>query len=139
MKRPPWVDLAILLGGLAVAAALVWFVLVRPGQAQRAAAEAKGAATVAEGELKKAADALPIIEKHFTERERIERVTVQGNAGIMAAPGAAERVGGDVDRAARAALCLQPIYRDHPACQQLPDADSAGDEATDTARPAAGG
>lgn len=130
--------LSFLITGL-IGALILWAVFIRPNQKAGEAAEAKGNAVVAAGEAAKAADAVPIIEKHFTDRERIERVTIQGNAGILAAAGAADRIPADVDRAARAALCMREVYADHAACQQLPDADPGDGQGADPGRPAAGG
>ena len=134
IPRPLLVDLA---GLLAVALAfgfLVWFLLIRPVQKANEAARAKGVGIVAEGERAKAADAVPIIERHFTERERIERVTVQGNAAIAAAEGASERIPAAVDLAGRRALCLHQIYANSPACQQLPHADSGNSQSPNPGR-----
>jgi hypothetical protein len=116
---------------------LVWLVAIRPGQMAEEAARAKAGSTIAQGEVAKAQDAARIVEKHFTEKERIERVTIQGTAGIMAAQGAEVRVPADVDRAARAALCLQDAYRGSDACQQLPRPDSGNGEGPNAGRPAA--
>lgn len=138
MKPRTALEIAAAIAALLLAAWLLWAVLIRPGQKAQEAARAKGDAVVAAGEAAKAADAIPIIEKHFTNRERIERVTITGNAGIMAAQGAQDRIPADVDRAARAALCLHQIYHDHPACQFLPDVDPRRDEGPDAGRPASG-
>lgn len=113
--------------GLVLVGWVAWAIVIRPGQNASDAVQAKGDVIVAAGEANKAADAIPIIEKHFTEKERIERVTIQGNVAILAAPGAAELIPADVDRVARAALCLHEVYRGDPACQFVPDIDPRSD------------
>lgn len=138
MRRPPWVDLAVLLGGLVLMAAMVWFVIVRPGQNAEAARRAKGDATVATAEAEKAQAAVPIVERTFTTIRETERVTNQGTAAILAAPGAASVLPADVAAAGRRALCLHALYHDHPACEQLPHAGAAEPEGAHPGRPAAG-
>ena len=138
MKLKDW---AVVVGAAVLGLALVWlfwFVAIRPGQKAAEAAQAKGDGIVAAGEADKARAAVPIIEKHFTERERIERVTVEGNARILAAEGAQDRIPAAVDRAARAALCLHDLYRGDPACQFVPDVDPRRVEAADAGRAPAG-
>lgn len=119
----PRARLLLLAGAAALALWLGWLLLIRPGQAERQAAEAGAAVVAAEGRAKAAADAAPIIERHYQTVREIERATSDGATGVLAAEGAADRVPAAVDRAGRAALCLQPLYRGDAACQQLPGAD----------------
>jgi hypothetical protein len=130
-------EIIFVVSALLFMAWLVWLVAIRPGQLAENAARAKAGSTIAQGEVAKAQDAARIVERHFTEKERIERVTIQGTAGIMAAQGAEVRVPADVDRAARAALCLQDAYRGADACQQLPRPDPGNGEGPNAGRPAA--
>ncbi len=125
--------LALLLLGMAI-----WWLFIRPGQMADDAARAKGDAVVATGQAAAAKDATGIIEKHFTERERIERVTIQGSQIIAAAPGAGDRIPDAVHRAGLRALCLHADYRGSAPCQQLHDADSADAAPADAGRNPAG-
>jgi hypothetical protein len=137
MRGWRWSDIAIAAAGLLGFALLVWLVIVRPGQNAREAATARGEAVVATGEAKKAGEAVVIVQGATNTIREIERVTVQGNAAILAAPGAASALPADVAAAGRRALCLHPVYHGDPACEQLPHAGAGQPEGGDPARPAA--
>lgn len=127
------------LAALLLVSWLIWAVAIRPGQKADEATAAKADTKIATGKVKAATDAVQVIERHFNSVKEIDRVTVQGNTAIMAAPGASEQIPADVARAARAALCLQDIYHSDPACQFVPDIDPAHDAGADTGSAAAAG
>lgn len=124
---------------LALLSGVYWAVFIRPDQLKADAAQAKAETTVAKGEAAKAADAARIVENTHEILRTIERTTITNERQIRAADGAEQPMAPDVVRAGRAALCLRHAYKLHPACNQLPDADSAGVAGTDAGRqPAAG-
>lgn len=130
--------LLVALAGVGIGIAF-WWLFIRPGQIADDAARAKGDAIVADGQAAAARDAGTVIEKHFTNRERIERVTIEGNAAIRAAPGASARIPPAVHAAGLGALCLHAVYSGSPACEQLPDAGAGDDPQADAGSAAAGG
>jgi hypothetical protein len=138
IRRPPWVDLAILAAGVCAVLLVGWLIFIRPGAAQREVAEAKGAAVVATAEAAKARDSVRIVERTTNTIREIERATSEGNAAILAAPGAAAVLPADVAAAGRHALCLHALYHGDAACRQLPGAAAGQPEGADAGRPAAG-
>jgi hypothetical protein len=123
--------LAVVGGIVLLTVLLADWLFFRPARLAADNVTIKAGATVAKGEVAKAADAAKIVENTHEIVRTIERQTIVNERTIRAAPDAGQLVAPGVDRAGRAALCMRHAYRDHPSCQQLPGAGAALDHGAD--------
>jgi hypothetical protein len=110
--------LAVALAVLGALALLWWVLIGRPARDARAIVTSRAAGVVADKRGQAAADTTRIIERHFTETNRIERIHDAAQANIRSAQSPA-----DLHRAGVAAVCLlSPAGGAHdPACPVQPD------------------
>jgi hypothetical protein len=122
--------------GLLVAGALafaLWWLFVRPRAAKVEAATARVEEATATGTAGASQDALKITVDVQQQRVAIDTITRENDRAIHIAAGSTEKVGPDVARAGRAALCLRAAYQHQPECSALRGAGEgvgpAGDDA----------
>ncbi len=111
----------ILLAGAALGF-LLWWVLVRPAQAERQAAVSHAEAATATATTGAATDTVHIVVDHNQADAAIVARIQENTHAILSAKGASDQVAPDVARAGRAALCLSPAYRAAAECVALSQA-----------------
>lgn len=113
--------LALLLGlGLGTATAIVAYrALWAPGEAKRAAVQAKAEVGGAKVQAENAKDAVALGDRVIERNNRIERITRENTVRIMAAPGASVAADPGLADAWVSALCLRDAYRGASACRGL--------------------
>lgn len=97
--------------------------ITAPRKARQEAAQATASATTSQASMKAAQDALHITVETQAAHGRIDLVTQGNRDAILAAPGATEALGSDLNDAGLRALCLRDTYRLQPACVELLHAD----------------
>jgi hypothetical protein len=117
-----WAVVALV--AIAVIAFALWWLLLRPIEAQRAAAQAK-----VDGQLGKATGdvavrALPVINDAARQRVEVDVKVQKGTADVRSAPDAGVEVRG-VSDALRHNLCLYGAYATDPDCKPMHE-DPAG-------------
>lgn len=105
-----------------------WFVLIKPGQDRRAAAEAKAGQTVAEGQLGAAKAAGGTVLDTAEKQRAAEALTRENEDEIRATEGGKVVVGDDAQLAGLRSLCRRPTYSSDRRCRELFGADPAGVE-----------
>lgn len=118
----------ILLGVIAI---LWWVLFIRPGQAQREAADARAGAAVATARVGSAAVAVNAVDDNAAVDAEIDKIGRTNSEAISKAPDAGVSVPG-VSGALRRGLCGRASYRDTAECMQ--HARTAGGVEPDAAR-----
>jgi len=128
-----------LLCALGVTGFALWWVLARPRAAQVEAAGARVEAATSAGTAGASRDAMKITLDVVAQRAAIAAITEENERAIQSAAGAAEPIGPDLARAARAALCMRDAYRADPGCAAVRGSgESVGVPGTDAGSGAAG-
>jgi len=117
-----WAIVAIVAIGIVGFA--MWWLFLRPIEAQRAAAQAKVDAQLGTATGAAATHAIPIITDAGRQKVEVDVKVSKGTADVRAAPDAGVEVRG-VSDALRRNLCLYDVYAADHACQSLHE-DPAG-------------
>lgn len=103
---------------LGLVALVCWFVLIKPGQDRRRAAEAEAGAAVAGGTAKAAQDAQGVVIGNAARERATDDQTRANRDEILKAPDAGVSAGAAGDAGLRG-LCKRPSLRDSGRCREL--------------------
>lgn len=117
--------LAGLAGLLVIAAVIVWFIFIRPGQQHEAAVKANAASEFSTGRTQSGQDATKSILDNINQEKTDDSITAKGNEGIRAAAGPDDQVSRRSNCARIRAQCMQRDRSSDGTCRALLESCSA--------------